>query len=202
MRILITAGPTREPLDPVRFLSNESTGAMGFALARAALARGHEAILVLGPVDAQPPVGAEVYAVGTALEMRDAVLDFLGDADVALCAAAVADYRPAGRSASKIKRSGPRTLGLVENPDIAAEVGARRGDRPCVVFALETDDPIENARAKLERKNATLCVLNGPEAIGAEQAHFTLVRRDGTTRALGEITKDELARALLDELGL
>lgn len=199
MRILVTAGPTREPLDPVRYLSNRSSGAMGFALAQAALDRGHEVLLVLGPVEDQPPVGAEVYGVETALEMHEAALDFLAEADAVFCAAAVCDFRPRERSAAKIKRTGALTLELVENPDVAAALGARRGDRPCVIFALETERGVEHAREKLMRKRATLCVLNGPEAIGAERARFTLVVPDAV-RELGELSKAELARTLLDEL--
>jgi phosphopantothenoylcysteine decarboxylase/phosphopantothenate--cysteine ligase len=202
MRILITAGPTREPLDPVRYLSNRSTGVNGFALARAARGRGHDVTLILGPVEAQPPVGVDVYGVETAREMLAAVLDFLPDTDVVICAAAVTDYRPVETLTRKLKRGELDALELVENPDIAAEVGRRRGSRPLVVFALETDEGLAHARAKLDRKNAMLCVLNGPEAIGADTGNFTLVRRDGGVRELGEIPKRELASALLDELGL
>jgi phosphopantothenoylcysteine decarboxylase/phosphopantothenate--cysteine ligase len=202
MRILITAGPTREYLDPVRFLSNQSTGIMGCALAQAALGRGHEPILVLGPIPRQPPVSAEVYGVETADEMLAAVLDFLPDADAVICAAAVCDYRPAEVSDGKIKRGGARTLELVENPDIAAHVGERRGEKPFAIFAVETSDSIANANAKLERKGADLCVLNTPDAIGEESSRFVIVRRDGTTRDLGEFAKDQLARVLLDEMNL
>ncbi len=201
MRVLITAGPTREPLDPVRYLSNYSTGVMGFALAAEVLARGHEPVLVLGPVEGQPPVGAEVYGVETAREMLDAVLDFLPDCGAVICSAAVCDYRPAARSETKIKRGSLQTLELVENPDIAAEIGKRRAlDVPFAVFALETADGPEQARAKLARKGADLCVLNSPAAIGAESAEFRFVHAEGPPRVLGEISKAELARALLDEL--
>jgi phosphopantothenoylcysteine decarboxylase/phosphopantothenate--cysteine ligase len=202
VRILITAGPTREPLDPVRFLSNYSTGEMGFALARRALARGHEVLLVLGPVDGQPPVGAEVYGVETANEMRDAVLEFLPQADAICCSAAVADYRPATRSRRKLKRGEIETIELIENPDIAAEVGRHRGSKPLAIFALETEDGPDRAREKLARKNADVCVVNSAAAIGAQEAEFVLVGRDGTTRELGRRTKDELADRLYDELGL
>ncbi|MHC4550093.1 MAG: phosphopantothenoylcysteine decarboxylase domain-containing protein [Planctomycetota bacterium] len=202
MRILITAGPTREPLDPVRFLSNYSTGEMGFALARRGLARGHEVLLVLGPVEGQPPVGAEVYAVETAGEMRGAVLEFLPSVDAILCAAAVADFRPARPSRRKLKRGSLTSLELVESPDIAAEVGRLRQDRPFAIFALETEEGPARARGKLARKDADLCVVNGAEAIGAEAALFTLVRRDGSTAELGRLTKDQLAETVYDELGL
>lgn len=202
MRVLITAGPTREPIDPVRFLSNYSTGGMGLALARAALERDHEVLLVLGPVPDQPPVGAEVYGVETTREMLEAVLDFAPGADAFLLAAAVCDYRPAEPSDSKLKRGSMDTLQLVENPDVAAAVGARRGSKPCAIFALETDAGVANALSKLEAKNADLCVLNGPAAIGESEAEFTLVWRDGRTRSLGRIGKDRLAATLLEELGL
>jgi phosphopantothenoylcysteine decarboxylase/phosphopantothenate--cysteine ligase len=200
VRVLITAGPTREPVDPVRFLSNRSTGAMGFALARAALARGHEVRLVLGPVEAPPPPGAEVTRVETAREMLDAVMKHLPWADAVLCAAAVADYRPARPSARKIKRGELRSLDLVENEDVAAAVGKRKGVKRLVVFALETDEGVARSREKLLRKNADLCVLNAPAAIGADRAAFVLLRRDGTALDLGERTKDELAERLFDEL--
>lgn len=202
MRVLITAGPTREPLDPVRYLSNYSTGEMGFALARCALARGHEVLLVLGPVDGQPPVGAEVYGVETACEMRDAVLEFLPRVDVICCSAAVADYRPAARSRHKLKRGEIGAIELAENPDIAAEVGRHRGSKPLAIFALETEDGVARARGKLAAKNADLCVVNSADAIGAQAAEFVLVSRDGSTKELGRRTKDELADRLLDELGL
>ena len=202
MRILITAGPTREPLDPVRFLSNYSTGEMGFALARRALARGHEVLLVLGPVEGQPPVGAEVFGVETACEMRDAVLEFLPDVDAICCSAAVADYRPATCSRRKLKRGETDTIELVENPDVAAELGRYRGSKPFAIFALETEEGVAHAREKLVRKNADLCVVNSAEAIGAEEAEFVLVGRNVSTRELGRLTKDDLADRLYDELGL
>jgi len=202
VRVLITAGPTREPLDPVRFLSNRSTGIIGFALCREAMRRGHEAVLVLGPVAESPPAGVQLVRIETALEMREAVLDLLPRVDAVICAAAVSDYRPIAVSEKKMKRGGRLVLELAENPDIAAEVGARRGTRPCVIFALETDEGEKNARKKLVTKNADLCVLNAPAAQAAPEAEFTLVRREGPARPLGRITKDALAAAVFDELGL
>ncbi len=203
MKVIVTAGPTREPLDPVRFLSNRSTGAMGFALATETAARGHTPLLVLGPTEQQPPVDTEVFAVETTEQMLACVLDLLPDAGAAICAAAVCDYRPAAFSAQKIKRGdGAFSLDLVPNPDIAAEVGTRRGTRPLAVFALETDNGVKNAAAKLARKNADVCVLNEPAAIGADRASFRLVFRDGEHRDVGEITKAELAGVLLDAMGI
>jgi len=192
VKILITAGPTREPIDPVRFLSNRSSGEVGFALARSAKDAGHDVLLVLGPVGGQPPTGVEVYGVETTQEMYRAVMDFLPSCDAVICAAAVADYRPAQESERKLKRGEMNVIELVENPDIAAAVGECRGTRPLIVFALETDEPVENARAKLEKKNATLCVLNHPDAIGAHQARYMLVHPDGRVEDLGEIAKDDL----------
>jgi len=200
MRILITAGPTREPLDPVRYLSNRSSGAMGLALASEAVKQGHLARLVLGPVALEPPPAVAVTRVETAREMLAAVLRLLPWADAIFCAAAVADYRPAARSLEKLKRGAQESLELIENPDIAAEVGARRGNRPSIIFALETSRGIERAHAKLEAKNADLCVLNDPAAIGAEAARFVLVRRNGTVEELGERSKRALAARLLLEL--
>lgn len=197
MRLLVTAGPTREPVDPVRFLSNRSTGAMGLAIARAALRRGHEVVLVLGPVALRPPRGARVIAVETAREMRAAVMRELAGCDLLVFAAAVADFRPAKPSRRKIKRGEMRPIRLVENPDIAAEAGRRRGRRPMVIFALETGAGVRNALDKVRRKNADLCVLNAPEAIGARTARFRLVHRNGTIRDLGRTTKESVAAEVL-----
>lgn len=202
MKVLVTAGPTREAIDPVRYLSNRSTGAMGFAIARAAMRRGHGVVLVLGPVDGTPPEGAEVERVESAREMLEAALRRLPECGAAICAAAVADFRPEHASRAKLRRGELRSLALVENPDVAAEIGVRRGRRPLAVFALESEGGVDRARAKLVAKRADLCVLNGPEAIGAASARFAIVRRDGSVRELGEASKDDVARALLDELGL
>jgi len=192
MKLLITAGPTREPIDPVRYISSRSTGALGFALAESARAAGHDVLLVLGPTEEQPPVDIDLVGVETTAEMLAAVLEHLPAVDAVICAAAVCDYRPAKVSEQKIKRGGLDTLELIENPDIAAAVGERRGDRPLIVFALESQNGLEHARGKLERKNGTLCVLNSPDAIGADAARFTLVFRDGSTEELGTIEKSDL----------
>ena len=192
MKLLITAGPTREPIDPVRYISNRSTGVLGFALACAARDAGHDVLLVLGPTELQPPVGLDIVSVETTREMLDAVLEYLPEVEAVICSAAVSDYRPATVAETKIKRGGLATLELIENPDIAAEVGERRDDRPLVIFALESENGVEHARGKLNRKNATVCVLNSPDAIGADAAQFTLVFRDGRTEDLGEIDKSDL----------
>ena len=151
---------------------------------------------------ADQSLAVTVAAVETADEMLAAVLDFLPEADAVICAAAVCDYRPAARSEGKLKRSGPRTVELVENPDIAAEVGERREGRPFAVFAVETEDAVGHALEKLERKGADWCVLNSPDAFGEESARFTLLGRDGSARELGEIPKEALAIVLLESMGL
>jgi len=199
--LLLTAGPTREPIDPVRFLSNRSTGRMGFAIAEAAVARGMGVDLVLGPVEAEAGGGVDVTRVETARQMLDAALALLPRATAIVCAAAVCDYRVAAPSASKIKRGGPMRLDLVENPDIAAALGAAKGARPMAIFALETDAGADEARKKLLAKNADLCVLNSPEAIGAEVGRFRLLRRDGLRWTdFPPMPKGKFARLLLEQL--
>jgi len=158
--------------------------------------------MVLGPVGRPPPAGTEAVHVETAEQMLAAVLDRLEGSDAIICSAAVADYRPVRRSSRKIKHGELSAIELVENPDIAAEVGKRRQERPLCVFALESEDGVANAKRKLESKNADLCVLNSPEAIGAPDGSFTLVRRDGSQEDLGRIDKAALAAILLEELGL
>jgi phosphopantothenoylcysteine decarboxylase/phosphopantothenate--cysteine ligase len=187
VKILITAGPTREYLDDVRYLSNASTGRMGYALAAAARAAGHTVVLVHGPTSEKPPEADEVRAVTSAVEMRDAVAAAFPWCDVFIACAAVSDYRPQVRSARKIKRESAQTLtlDLVANPDIAAEMAARRrGDQVVICFALETSDGEANARAKLARKGADAIVLNMATAIGAEETEITTFfagRDEGTT---------------------
>jgi len=203
--MLITAGPTREELDPVRFLSNRSSGKMGYALAEVALRRGARVILVSGPVTLAPPENAEFVPVRTAEEMRKAIFERLSQATVVLMAAAVADYRPAKPAAQKIKRgSEPLVLELAPTPDILAEIGAQKGNRTVVGFAAETSDLAENARAKLLRKGADLVVANDVTQEGAgfdvDTNIVTLVRRDGSQLNLPQMSKLDLASRLLDEV--
>lgn len=198
MRVLVTAGPTREPIDDVRYLSNASSGRMGRALAVAARDARHDVTLVTGPVEILPPEGVEVVRVTTALEMRDAVLARFDAADAVLMAAAVADYRPETRIDGKRKKSsGPFELRLVENPDILAELGERKAHQRLLGFALEAADGETNAREKLERKNLDWIVLNAPATIGAETSDFLILARDGARTAHAATTKAALARALL-----
>jgi phosphopantothenoylcysteine decarboxylase/phosphopantothenate--cysteine ligase len=160
--VLVNAGPTAEPIDPVRVITNRSSGKMGFALAEAAARRGAEVTLVAGPVSLPTPHGVTRIDVETAVEMRDAVLGALERATIVILAAAVADYAPENAATSKIKRDKADELAirLVKNPDILAEVVKRRGARTVVGFAAETDQLLDNARAKLARKGCDLIVAN------------------------------------------
>ncbi|MCP4005203.1 MAG: bifunctional phosphopantothenoylcysteine decarboxylase/phosphopantothenate--cysteine ligase CoaBC [bacterium] len=160
--VLITAGPTEEPIDPVRVLTNRSSGKMGFALAEAAARRGAEVILVSGPVHLPTPFGVDRIDVRTAVEMRDSVRQSLPRVSLAILAAAVADFAPSAAAPRKIKRAGTErmTLELERNPDILAEIVADRGQRTVVGFAAETDRVLENARDKLTRKGCDLIVVN------------------------------------------
>lgn len=203
--LLITAGPTREAVDPVRYLSNRSSGKMGYALAEVALRRGARVILVSGPVALSPPQNAEFVPVRTADEMRSAIFERLPQATVVLMAAAVADYRPAKPSAQKIKRgSVPLTLELAPTPDILAEIAAQKAGRTLVGFAAETSDLAANARGKLLRKGVDLVVANDVSQQGAgfevDTNIVTLVRRDGTLLDLPQMSKLDLASRLLDEV--
>ena len=203
--LLITAGPTREEVDPVRYLTNRSSGKMGYALAEVALRRGARVILVSGPVSLAPPQNAEFIPVRTAEEMRKAVLEQLPQATVVLMAAAVADYRPARPSAQKIKRgSSPLVLELAPTPDILAEIAAQKDGRILVGFAAETAELAENARGKLKRKGADLVVANDVTREGAgfdvDTNIVIIVRADGSLVELPQMSKHDLAARLLDEV--
>lgn len=202
-RLVITAGPTREALDPVRFLSNESSGRMGWALARAARRRGARVTLVHGPTGRPAPRGVRAVPVTSAREMLAATLRAARGADAVVGAAAVADWRPAVLQKSKIKKSGPPpTLRLVANPDILKTLSKnRRGVRPRLAgFALETDRLLDNARKKMTEKKLDLIVANGPGALGADRTDAWILSATGwALRHRG--TKDALAGRLLDALG-
>jgi phosphopantothenoylcysteine decarboxylase/phosphopantothenate--cysteine ligase len=198
MRILITAGPTREYLDDVRFLSNASSGKMGHALAEAAVAAGHDVVLVSGPVSMTPPDGCEFHAVETTGEMYDACVQLFAGCDGVIGAAAVCDFRPCERLSGKLSKTGrPIVVEFVENPDILAELGRRKQHRWVVGFALEAQDPRENALRKLRAKECDAIVLNHPRAIGAESNRVELIDRDGQTAAAWEAGKSEIARLLV-----
>jgi len=203
--ILITAGPTCEDLDPVRYLTNRSSGKMGYAVAEAAARRGAKVILVSGPVDLDQPSGVERVSVRTAEEMRRAVSERLTASTIAIFAAAVADYRPAQSHSEKMKRSkAPLTIHLEPTRDILAEAAQTKGDRLIVGFAAETNNVAENARKKLAAKNADLIVANDVTAEGAGFDHdtniVTLFARDGRDLALPKLSKSEVAQRILDEV--
>ena len=203
--VLITAGPTCEDLDPVRYLTNRSSGKMGYAVAEAAARRGARVILVSGPTALDAPAGVERIDVRTAAEMYRAVLEKFPDSSVAIFAAAVADYRPAEMLDQKIKRNKESfTLALEPNPDILATVAQNKGERLIVGFAAETERVAENARKKLAAKNADLIVANDVTAEGAGFDHdtniVTLFARDGRDLPLSRMTKSEVAQRILDEV--
>ena len=203
--VLVTAGPTEEALDPVRFLSNRSSGRMGYAVAEAAAERGARVILVSGPTALATPAAVTRVDVRTGLEMLTAVEQHFADATIAIFAAAVADYRPAESAPGKIKRSANSiSVELVPNIDILATAARKKGHRLIVGFAAETDHVAENARKKLRDKNADLIVGND---VTAEGAGFdvgtnvvTLFSRDGRDLPLPKLTKREVAQRILDEV--
>jgi phosphopantothenoylcysteine decarboxylase/phosphopantothenate--cysteine ligase len=205
-RVVVTAGPTREPLDPVRFLSNQSTGKMGVALAASAWRRGAEVSVVHGPLSVALPPGACSVGVETTQQMADALRTELGSADVLVMAAAPADFRPATVAPGKIKKRGaPAPLALVETTDIlAATRDARRAGLVAVGFALETDDLEENAKKKLAAKGLDLIVANSAREPGAGFGHdtnrVTLIAADGAREELPLQSKDAVADAILDRV--
>lgn len=204
--VVVTAGPTREPVDVVRVLSNRSSGRMGYALAAAAWRRGARVVLITGPTELDAPVGPELVRIETAEQMRDAVASAIADADALIMAAAVADFRPAEPAASKMKKSSAvDALALEPAPDVLKETRTQRSARLRVVgFALETDDHVENARKKLQEKALDLIVLNDASEPGAgfevETNRVTIIGRAGLPEALPLQSKDDVAEAILDRL--
>jgi phosphopantothenoylcysteine decarboxylase/phosphopantothenate--cysteine ligase len=203
--VLVTAGPTRENVDPVRYLTNRSSGKMGYAIAEAAARRGAHVILVSGRTSLEVPAGVERIDVESAEEMHRAVLEKVATCSIAIFAAAVADYRPAEPNGQKIKRTRESfTLSLEPTPDILASVARNKGERFLVGFAAETEHVAENARKKLAAKNADLVVANDVSAEGAGFDHdtniVTLFSRDGRDLALPRMTKTEVAQRILDEV--
>ena len=205
--VLVTAGPTREYLDPVRYLTNRSSGKMGYAIAEAAARRGARVILVSGPTalpTATLPPNVDHIAVDTAVRMQRAVMERIVDCSMAIFAAAVADYRPVAESAQKLKRNQESmTVAFEPTPDILASAARSKGDRIIVGFAAETENVAENARKKLAAKNADLIVANDVTAEGAGFDHetnvVTLFSRDGRELPLPRMSKFEVAQHILDE---
>jgi phosphopantothenoylcysteine decarboxylase/phosphopantothenate--cysteine ligase len=201
--VLITAGPTREKIDPVRYLTNRSSGRMGYALAEAAVRRGARVLLVTGPTSLTPPGAAEVTRVDSTEEMRDAVLHLLPQSSIVIKTAAVADYRPKSTAGQKIKRKGPMTLELEATPDILKELSSKKTSQIIVGFAAETENVLENARQKLLAKNLDAIVVNdiSREGIGfdSDRNAVTIITRDDVVE-VPETTKWEVAQRVLDQI--
>ncbi|MFH8632157.1 bifunctional phosphopantothenoylcysteine decarboxylase/phosphopantothenate--cysteine ligase CoaBC [Streptomyces lydicus] len=205
-RVVVTAGGTREPLDPVRYLGNRSSGKQGYALAATAAARGAQVTLIAGNTELPDPAGVDVIPVGTARQLREAVLKAAADADAVVMAAAVADFRPAVYATGKIKKvegREPEPIGLVRNPDILAELSADRARPGQVVvgFAAETDDVLANGRAKLARKGCDLLVVNEvgeDKAFGSAENEAVVLASDGSETPVPYGPKDALADRVWD----
>jgi phosphopantothenoylcysteine decarboxylase/phosphopantothenate--cysteine ligase len=204
-KILVTAGPTREEIDPIRFISNYSSGKMGYAIARAARRRGAEVNLVSGPTSLDGPYGVTVAPVVSAREMRDVVLAKAPGSTIIIKAAAVADFRPILRAEEKIKKTeAPRTLDLARNPDILEELGMAGGKWLLVGFAAETGDLLQNAEKKLIGKNLDMVVANDISQAGAgfntDTNIVKLLFRGGRVESLPIMSKEDLADVILDRL--
>jgi phosphopantothenoylcysteine decarboxylase/phosphopantothenate--cysteine ligase len=209
-KVVVTAGGTQEPIDPVRVISNRSSGKQGYAIAQAALDEGAEVSLISGPVDLAAPIGANLIRVKTAAEMQEAVLGNTERADLLIMAAAVADYRPLQAADHKIKKGQEKDLALKleRTEDILLSVAARKkqtasGPAYVVGFAAETEDLLENARIKLEQKDLDLIAANDVSGqktgIGADLNQVILIWRDGRTKDLGTLPKDEIGAALIEQ---
>jgi phosphopantothenoylcysteine decarboxylase / phosphopantothenate---cysteine ligase len=195
--VLITSGPTRQYLDPVRYLSNASSGRMGAALAAAAIAAGHRVTIVSGPVSVEYPSSAAVIPVVSTEEMLAACRKVFPDCDGLIAAAAPCDYRPAEVAAQKIHKTGePLRLELVETPDIVATLASAKGLRWIVAFALESEDARARAIQKLERKNCDLIVVNGPEALHAVDTSVEILDREGQVLGVFSGSKSDVASGL------
>lgn len=204
-KFLITAGPTQEPLDPVRFITNSSSGKMGYALARAAHRRGAHVTLISGPTNLVAPPVEKLIDVRTAREMHKAVLENYKKATIIIKAAAVSDYRPKEFSKDKIKKAkNTLSLNLEKNPDIIGEIGKNKGGRIVVGFAMETQNLLTNAKAKLEKKNMDLIVANDLREEGAgfqaDTNIITIIDNKGKTQSLGKMTKIEAADEILNRI--
>jgi phosphopantothenoylcysteine decarboxylase/phosphopantothenate--cysteine ligase len=201
MKVMVTAGPTVEDIDPVRFLSNRSSGKMGYAVAEMALQRGADVYLVSGPTELTPPSRAHFVPVRSAAEMRDAVLKLFPEMDVVVKAAAVADYRPIETSLQKIKkRNAALTLHLAQTEDILDLLGKQKKKQILIGFAAETEHLLESAREKLKRKNLDLLVANDVTSgvFGSDTATVHILNRSGETITLQEQSKRVIAGRILD----
>jgi len=206
-RVLVTAGPTREKIDPVRYISNHSSGKMGYAIAEAARDRGAEVVLVSGPTALPRPVGVTFIPVESVQEMFDAVMQHLPQSDIVIKAAAVSDYRPRTVHTHKMKKKdGELTLELEKAPDILQTIGQRKTAQFVVGFAAETQDVLEHAKGKLERKNLDMVVANDVlqegAGMGSDTNIVTLLTRDGEKLALEKLSKRQVADKILDAVGI
>jgi len=196
-RIVITSGPTREYLDDVRFLSNASSGRMGYDIAEAALAAGHEVVLVTGPVALEPPAGCEVHHIETTDELLEKCVALFPECEGVIAVAAVCDYRPVERITGKITKTGaPVTFEFLETADVLAELGHHKQDRWIVGFALESQDPRENAMRKLKMKNCDCIVVNDTSAIASESNDVEVLNPEGETVANFSGPKPQVAADL------
>jgi phosphopantothenoylcysteine decarboxylase/phosphopantothenate--cysteine ligase len=203
--VLVTAGPTQEPLDPVRYITNRSSGKMGYALAEAAAARGARVVLISGPVHLAPPRGVETIPVRTAVEMREKVMERLAPAGIVIKAAAVADFHLSKIPDQKVKKTAARiSLEMDPTPDILAELGRKKGDRLLIGFAAETQNLVQEARRKLESKNCDMVVGNLVGGAGggfeSDENEVTLVTRTGETITLPRASKREIADRIFDQV--
>jgi phosphopantothenoylcysteine decarboxylase/phosphopantothenate--cysteine ligase len=202
-RVLITAGPTREKIDPVRYITNRSSGRMGYALAEAALRRGAHVLLVSGPTTVRPPDAAHVTRVETAADMRAAVLNLLPQATIVIKTAAVSDYRPKAAAGQKLKRTGPMSLELEPTEDILAELAGKKTNQLVVGFAAETENVLENARKKLAKKSLDAIVVNdvSREGVGfdSDRNAVTILTQEDVVE-VAETTKWEVAQRVLDQV--
>ena len=199
MHVLITAGPTREYIDDVRFLSNASSGRMGYALAGSAARRNWRVTLVSGPVALAAPAGVEVHHVTSAREMLDACLQLLPQVDGVIAVAAVSDFRPATRHEGKLHRGpGPIQLELLPNPDILAEIGQRKSRQWTVGFAVESSDLLAGAQAKLVAKHCDSVIVNSPESMESSDTAIQLVNRTGTLAFEFRGSKEDAAERIMD----
>lgn len=204
-KVLVTAGPTREAIDPVRYISNRSTGKMGYAIAEEALRRGAEVTLISGPTNLTPPIGANLVPVESAEEMYSAVKSNYKNAQIIIKSAAVADYRPKQKSSRKIKKTtNDMILELEKNPDILQALGAKKGEKILVGFAAETDNLIKNAKDKISRKNLDFIVANDitreGAGFGTETNIVKIINALGKTESLPKMSKKEVARVILDRI--
>lgn len=202
-RILITAGPTRERIDPIRFISNYSTGVFGYKIADEARRRGLSVTLISGPTELRAPGGVKLIRVESALDMDRAVSKAFPKADCVIMAAAVSDWRVKAIASHKIKRHGGKTLQLVENPDIISRLGRRKGKKVLACFALETDDLVKNARGKLKKKNVDFIIANrhNPRSLsfGDNKTDILILDKFGGKEYIYGKSKGELAKIILDK---